>query len=49
MVTRVETETFIRFQLDQLGAQNRHHDFENICFRIAQRRISSDVLPQRGL
>ena len=49
MVTRVETETFIRFQLDQLGAQNRHHDFENICFRIAQRRISSDILPQRGL
>jgi hypothetical protein len=32
MVTRVEAETFIRFQLDQLGAQNRHHDFENICF-----------------
>lgn len=48
MVTRVETETFIRFQLDQLGAQNRHHDFENICFRIAQRRISSNILPATG-
>ncbi|OFI36750.1 hypothetical protein BIU82_11755 [Arthrobacter sp. SW1] len=48
MVTRVETEAFIRFQLDQLGAQNRHHEFENICFRIAQRRISSNVLPATG-
>lgn len=48
MATRVETETFIRFQLDQLGAQNRHHDFENICFRIAQRRISSNILPATG-
>lgn len=48
MVTRVETETFIRFQLDQLGAQNRHHEFENICFRIAQRRISSNILPATG-
>ncbi|WP_179012440.1 hypothetical protein [Paenarthrobacter ureafaciens] len=48
MVTRVETETFIRFQLDQLGALNRHHDFESLCFRIAQRRISSNILPATG-
>ncbi|WP_091471022.1 hypothetical protein [Paenarthrobacter nitroguajacolicus] len=48
MVTIVETETFIRFQLDQLGAQNRHHEFENICFRIAKRRISSNILPATG-
>lgn len=48
MVIRVETETFVRFQLDQLGAQNRHHEFESICFRIAQRRISSNILPATG-
>ena len=48
MVTPVETEAYIRFQLEQLGARNQHHAFEDICFRIAQRRISSNILPATG-
>lgn len=48
MVNLLETEAYIRFQLSQIGANNQHHGFEDICFRIAQRRISSNILPATG-
>ncbi|MDF3308923.1 hypothetical protein P3H15_28315 [Rhodococcus sp. T2V] len=41
-------ETFIRFQLEQLAARNEHHKFEQICTRIARRRISSNILLSIG-
>jgi hypothetical protein len=36
-------EKFIHFQLNQMSTRNEHHRFEEICFRIARRRISSNV------
>ena len=33
----------IRFALSQLGERNRHHDFEEMCEKIAQRRFSADA------
>jgi hypothetical protein len=36
-------EKFIHFQLNQMSPRNEHHRFEEICFRIARRRISSNV------
>jgi hypothetical protein len=44
----VEAERYIRFQLDQLAARNEHHTFEEICYRIAKRRLSSNLLPATG-
>jgi hypothetical protein len=44
----VEAEKYIRFQLEHLTAQNEHHAFEEICYRIAKRRLSSNILPATG-
>jgi hypothetical protein len=44
----VEAERYIRFQLDHLTARNEHHTFEEICYRIAKRRLSSNLLPATG-
>jgi len=44
----VEAEKYIRFQLEHLTAQNEHHTFEEICYRIAKRRLSSNILPATG-
>jgi hypothetical protein len=44
----VEAEKYILFQLNQLGASNAHHAFEDICTRVAQRRISSNILLATG-
>jgi hypothetical protein len=38
-----EAEKFIHFQLDQMSARNEHHRFEEVCFRVARRRLSSNV------
>jgi hypothetical protein len=38
----------IRFQLDQLTAQNAQHEFEHICRHFARERISRDLLPATG-
>ncbi len=38
----------IRFQLDQLGARNAHHEFEHLCRYLARRRICSNILPATG-
>lgn len=43
-----ETERYIRFQLEHLSARNEHHTFEEISFRIAERRLSSNILPATG-
>jgi hypothetical protein len=43
-----EAEGYIRFQLEQLSTRNEHHTFEEISFRIAERRLSSNTLPATG-
>ncbi|MEV6965713.1 hypothetical protein AB0M47_11395 [Hamadaea sp. NPDC051192] len=43
-----EVERYIRFQLEQLSSHNEHHTFETISFRIAERRISANLLPATG-
>lgn len=40
--------TGIRFQLDQLSAQNAHHEFEHLCRQFARERIASNILPATG-
>lgn len=44
----VEAEKYIRFQLEQMAVRNEHHLFEEICYRIAKRRLSSNLLPATG-
>ncbi len=48
MPSPVEAERYIRFQLEHLTARNEHHTFEEICYRIAKRRLSSNLLPATG-
>ena len=48
MASPVEAERYIRFQLEHLTARNEHHTFEEICYRIAKRRLSSNLLPATG-
>lgn len=43
-----EREQYIRFALDNLGARNAHHDFEELCRQFAQARIASNILPATG-
>ena len=38
----------IRFSLDNLGAQNRHHDFETICRHFSRIRLGINILPATG-
>ncbi len=48
MATPLEAERYIRFQLEHLTARNEHHTFEEISYRIAKRRLSSNILPATG-
>lgn len=43
-----EVEQHIRFALQNLGARNGHHDFEELCRHFAQARIASNILPATG-
>lgn len=38
----------IHFSLNELGAQNHHHDFEDICRHVARIRIGINILPATG-
>jgi len=48
MASPVEAERYIRFQLEHLTARNEHHIFEEICYRIAKQRLSSNLLWATG-
>jgi Fe-S-cluster formation regulator IscX/YfhJ len=48
MGSPVEAERYIRFQLEHLTARNEHHLFEEICYRIAKQRLSSNLLWATG-
>lgn len=43
-----EVSVYIRFQLDRLAVNNAHHEFEDLCFHLAQARICSNILPATG-
>jgi hypothetical protein len=43
-----ELTAYIRFALSQLRAQNRHHDFEHLCFHLARNIITPDLRPATG-
>lgn len=38
----------LRFQLDQLGARNAHHEFEHLCRHFARQAITPNILPATG-
>jgi hypothetical protein len=39
---------YMRFALSQLGGRNGHHEFEQLCFQLARRRVYPNVLPATG-
>lgn len=39
---------FVRFQLEQLRAENRHHDFENIALHWGRARVARNLRPAGG-
>jgi hypothetical protein len=43
-----EAEAYIRFRLDEMSSRNEHHRFEEIATRVAQKRISSNILIATG-
>lgn len=43
-----QVKTQIEFQLEKLGAQNAHHEFEHLCRFLTRNRICSNVLPATG-
>ncbi|KPY37765.1 hypothetical protein B7R56_26685 [Pseudomonas savastanoi pv. retacarpa] len=48
MANPVELTRYIRFQLNELGARNAHHEFENLAFDLAKARICSNIIPATG-
>lgn len=48
MATHKELIGYIRFQLEQLNAHNKHHDFEHLCREFARLRICENILPATG-
>jgi hypothetical protein len=38
----------IRFQLAQLGSENAHHQFEDLCRHLTRHRICANILPATG-
>ncbi|MFE0147842.1 hypothetical protein ACFWY5_11885 [Nonomuraea sp. NPDC059007] len=43
-----EAEAYIRFRLSEMSSRNEHHRFEEIATRVAQKRISSNILIATG-
>ncbi|MFC4056083.1 hypothetical protein ACFOY4_40895 [Actinomadura syzygii] len=43
-----EAEAFIRFRLVEMSSRNEHHRFEEIATRVAQKRISSNIMIATG-
>lgn len=43
-----EAEAYIRFRLNELSSRNEHHRFEEIATRVAQKRISSNIMIATG-
>ena len=43
-----ELAKYIRFQLGELRAQNKHHEFEHLARQFARLRICENILPATG-
>lgn len=43
-----QSSLLIRFALDSLGERNAHHEFEQLCLRVARRVLVSNLLPATG-
>jgi hypothetical protein len=43
-----ELARYIRFQLSQLGTENKHHEFEHLARQFARLRICENILPATG-
>lgn len=48
MKNRIEVQSYVRFQLSQLGAKNGAHLFERLCFELARLRHVRNILPATG-
>ena len=47
-MTITELAKYIRFQLGELRAQNKHHEFEHLTRQFARLRICENILPATG-
>ena len=47
-MTIAELAKYIRFQLGELRAQNKHHEFEHLARQFARLRICENILPATG-
>jgi len=47
-VSPKQASQFLLFALSQLGGENGHHEFEQLCFQLARRRIYSNLIPATG-
>ncbi|MDQ0393603.1 hypothetical protein [Labrys monachus] len=45
---RISLRKFIRFQLEQMGAGNEAHRFEDLAFELARARVASNVVRATG-
>ena len=45
---RISLRKFIRFQLEQMGAGNEAHRFEELAFELARARVASNVVRATG-
>ncbi len=43
-----EAESYIQFRLNSMSSRNEHHRFEEIATRVAQKRISANILIATG-
>ncbi|MFE9363432.1 hypothetical protein ACFYNN_11580 [Streptomyces sp. NPDC006978] len=43
-----ELLSFVRYQLDKMGARNEHHRFEDLCRALARHRITRNILTATG-
>ncbi len=48
MVDRRQLIKYLRFQLDELSAENGHHTFEHICREVARARLATNLVPATG-
>ncbi|MER7934383.1 MULTISPECIES: hypothetical protein [unclassified Streptomyces] len=46
--TPEQLTSYLRFQLSQMRAQNRHHAFEDLCRDFARQNILTNILPATG-
>src|SRR5215204_3486269 len=46
--TPEQLTSYLRFQLSQMRAQNRHHTYEDLCRDFARQNILTNILPATG-